>query len=240
VLDHAAGDAVAGVAGRIGLVVVGLGVDHQRRAVGVEQRVRLARLERDLAVEDLDREIAVLRHMQVGHVAGVALARHHAVMGVARIEMAPGGFERRLAFADGVNMEGMLAGLEPLDLKLDEDAGRRLHQVDVADRLAAGIPELGIGHFGRVDRQRHGPGQQRSGASRRQQVPNAHVRSPDGPVASTANGPFQFRRRCDEPGLSILRPNRARHMEGAAARPIGACSGNCGLRQRWLRSQSFP
>ena len=32
-LDHAAGDAAAGIAGRIGLVVVLAGVDDQRRAV---------------------------------------------------------------------------------------------------------------------------------------------------------------------------------------------------------------
>ena len=46
--DDAAGDAVAGVAGRIALVVVRLGVDHERGAVVVEQRIGLALVERDL------------------------------------------------------------------------------------------------------------------------------------------------------------------------------------------------
>ena len=52
--DHAAGDAAAGIAGRIGLVVVAAGMDHDGRAVGVEHRVRLAFLERDGGVHHLD------------------------------------------------------------------------------------------------------------------------------------------------------------------------------------------
>ena len=100
------------------------------------------------AIDHLDRQFAALRHVQIRHVAGMALARHHAVLVVARIEMRPGGFKRRLAFADGMNVESVLAGRQPLELKLDQNASRRLHQVDIADRLAAGILELGVGHFG--------------------------------------------------------------------------------------------
>ena len=62
--------------------------------------------------------------------------------------MRTGRVERRLALADGVNVEGVLARRQPFDLKLDQDAGGRLHQVDVAHGLAAGILELGVGHFG--------------------------------------------------------------------------------------------
>src|SRR5690349_14735874 len=57
-LNDAAGDAVAGIAGRIGLVVVRLGVNHQRRAVAVEQRIRLALVQGDGFVQHLDREFA--------------------------------------------------------------------------------------------------------------------------------------------------------------------------------------
>ena len=70
-LDHAAGDAVAGVAGRIALVVVGLGVDHERRAVVIEHRVRLALLQRDRRIDHLDRRA----RRSAAH-AGSACRRH--------------------------------------------------------------------------------------------------------------------------------------------------------------------
>ena len=38
-LHDAAGDAVAGVAGRLARVIVGVGVDHERGAVVVEERI---------------------------------------------------------------------------------------------------------------------------------------------------------------------------------------------------------
>ena len=194
-LDHAAGDAVAGVAGRIGLVVVRLGVDHQRRAVIVEQRVRLALFQRDRRVHDLDRKLAALRHVQVRHVAGMALAGHHAVLVVARIEMRAGGFERRFALADGMNVEGVLARRQALDLQLDQDAGGGLHQVDVADGLAAGILELGVGHFGGdCGRHRDGRGQQGGGAGRPEQLQNTHGDSPwrDIPPTQPSSRRFEF------------------------------------------------
>ena len=103
-------------------------------------RVRLALLQRDRRVDDLDRKLAALRHMQVRHVAGMALAGQDAVLVVAGIEMRAGGLERRFAFADGVDVERVLAGRQALDLQLDQDAGRGLHQVDVAHGLAAANP----------------------------------------------------------------------------------------------------
>jgi hypothetical protein len=50
-----------------------------------------------------------------------------------------------------VNVEGVLAGRQPLELELDQDACGGLHQIDVAYGLAAAILELGVGHFGRID-----------------------------------------------------------------------------------------
>ena len=84
--------------------------------------------------------------------------------------MRAGGLERRFAFADGMDVEGVLAGRQALDLQLDQDAGRGLHQVDVADGLAAGILELGVGHFGGLGRHRDGRGQQGGGARRPEQL----------------------------------------------------------------------
>ncbi len=60
-LNDAAGDAAAGVAGRVGLVVVLAGMDDQRRAVGVEHRVRLALVERDRRVKHLGGQFARLQ-----------------------------------------------------------------------------------------------------------------------------------------------------------------------------------
>jgi len=65
-----------------------------------------------------------------------------------------------------MNVEGVLARRQPFDLQLDQDASRRLHQIDVADGLAAGILELGVGHVGRVGGHRDGRSQQRRGADR--------------------------------------------------------------------------
>jgi len=50
-----------------------------------------------------------------------------------------------------MNVEGVFARRQSLELKLDQDACRGLHQIDVADGLAAAILELGVGHFGRID-----------------------------------------------------------------------------------------
>ena len=90
----------------------------------------------------------------------MACAGHHAVVLIAGIEMAAGGFERCLAFADRVEVKGMLAGRQALELKLDQDASGRLGEVDVADRLAALVFELGHGEvIGGRYRHRDGGGQ---------------------------------------------------------------------------------
>ena len=84
---------------------------------------------------------------------------------VARIEMWAGGFERRLALADRMDVERVLAGRQALDRDLEQDAGRRLRQVDVADRFAAGVLQLRAGKFG-VGGQRDGRDQQGGGGGR--------------------------------------------------------------------------
>src|ERR1051326_6654543 len=74
--DDAAGDAIAGVAGRVGLHVVGLGVNHERRAGAAEERVG-AVAERHQLVRERLRRRAGLQHGEVVHVAGVRTLRIH-------------------------------------------------------------------------------------------------------------------------------------------------------------------
>src|SRR5262249_60677123 len=136
--DNAAGEAGAGVAGRVALVVVHALMNHDRGAVGVEERIRLALLERDRRIQYLDRQLAVLRNMEVRHVAGMTMARQHAVLLLGRIEVwarrCEGG---RLAFGGGMDMERMLACRYSFERELDQDPGWGLQDVDRTDVLAA-------------------------------------------------------------------------------------------------------
>ena len=70
--------------------------------------------------------LPLVRHMQVRHVAGMrALRVHQAVLGLVGIEMRAGRFEvGRLAFADGMDMEGVLAGGDRGQVEIDQHAAR--------------------------------------------------------------------------------------------------------------------
>src|SRR2546423_7657158 len=57
--DRAAGDSIAGISGRVGLHVVGLGVDHERRAASGEHRMRVVGGERDVRRDDRALGLAV-------------------------------------------------------------------------------------------------------------------------------------------------------------------------------------
>src|SRR5262249_38315990 len=70
-LDDSAGDAIAGIAGRVGHVVVLARVHHHRRAAVLEHGVGLALLERDLLDDDLLRQVSALGDTNIVHVAGV-------------------------------------------------------------------------------------------------------------------------------------------------------------------------
>src|SRR5581483_123063 len=115
-LDHAAGDPTAGVTCRIGLVVILAGMNHQRRAVGVEHRIWLALVEGNVSVDDFDPQLAACRNVQVRHVTGMmSVHGHHAMLLVGWIEMPARAGERRLAFADSMDVKGMFARGDPLD-----------------------------------------------------------------------------------------------------------------------------
>ncbi len=85
--DHAAGDTAAGIAGRIGLVVVDASMDHYRRTVGPQYQIGHALLQRDCGIHHLDYKLAALWDMKIRHVAGVVtLWRHEAMLLAARVE----------------------------------------------------------------------------------------------------------------------------------------------------------
>src|SRR5262245_27354922 len=118
--DNAAGEAGAGVAGRVALVVVHAFMNDDRGAVRVEERIRLAFLKRDRRIQYLDQQLAVLWDMEVRHVPGMTMARQHAVLLIGRIEVwarrCEGG---RLAFGGGMDMERMLACRYSFERELD-------------------------------------------------------------------------------------------------------------------------
>src|SRR5262249_44798717 len=104
--DDATADAVAGVAGRLRLEVVRVGVDDQPAA-----NDRVLASEADDAVLHVDRGNAILVGDEVAEIAGMALLIvRSAVRHAGRIEM-PAGALRIRAIAELVNVEAVLAGL---------------------------------------------------------------------------------------------------------------------------------
>src|SRR6476469_5286501 len=109
-LDDAAGDAIAGIAGWVGGVVVLGGVDHHGSATLLEDRVRFALFQGDVLVHDLERQVSVGRNSNIVHVAGVMAFRVElAVFFLRGIEMGTGRGEGRLALADRVYVQRALA-----------------------------------------------------------------------------------------------------------------------------------
>src|SRR4030095_14104617 len=96
-MDHAAGQPLARVAGRIGLVVILALVDDQGRAVTLEQRARAA-VERHALDRDLPLHASGVRHLDIRQVAEMGSARVVlAVLLVLGIEVLAGRFERGIA-----------------------------------------------------------------------------------------------------------------------------------------------
>jgi SsrA-binding protein len=130
-LDHAAGNAPAGFAGRVGFIVVAARVNDHGRPVSVEHGIRLAFLECKGGVEHFDDQVAALRDVQIGHVTGVlAFRRHHAVLFVARIEVSARRSEWRLALADRMDVKCVLAWRQSLNRSINQHALWRLREID--------------------------------------------------------------------------------------------------------------
>ena len=74
--------------------------------------------------------------------------------------MRPGGLEiRRLAFADRMHMEGVIAGSDAVEREPDQNAARRVGELDLADLLAVLVLQhrrgLVDGERGRGNGERH-------------------------------------------------------------------------------------
>src|SRR6185369_4482136 len=126
---HAHADARAGVAGRVGLQVVGLLVEHDR---ATDDRVGAG--QRDHRVLHLALRLALRVGLDVPEVADVALGRRRpAVLLPFRVEVAA----RALAVgavgvAELVDVEAVLAGRQPLQVPAHLHALRRRLELDDA------------------------------------------------------------------------------------------------------------
>jgi len=118
--DYAAGDAVAGVAGGIGLHVVGFGVDHDRRAAVAKERVG-AVTEGYIFVFHGGIGFAFHVDSEVQHVAGVvAFGVLESVLLAFGIEMRARGLEVwPIALWILMKVDGMLARGEIVQVKLE-------------------------------------------------------------------------------------------------------------------------
>ncbi len=150
---YAAGDAVAGVAGGIGLHVVGLGVDDDGGAAVAEEGVGAVA---EGYVVILESGVGFAFHVddEVLHVAGVvAFGIVEAMLFAVGIEMGAGGFEiGRIAFGVLVEVDGVLAGRKIVQVKLEADAWSLLRHGDGADGLALSVLEFDLGFGGAGER----------------------------------------------------------------------------------------
>ena len=108
--DDAAGDAIARVASRIGLIVVGFGVDDHRSAIR-QERVR-AVLQSRVFIREPHVSFAICLDREIPHIARVMAFRIiEPVLFTLRIEMTACRFEiRPLAFGHLVEMDRMFSG----------------------------------------------------------------------------------------------------------------------------------
>ena len=120
--DYAAGYAVAGVAGGIGLHVVGFGVNDDCGAAVAEERVG-AVAESYVFVIEFRGSFAFGVDGEVQHVAGVmAFGILQAVLLGVGIEMRAGGFEvGGIALGILMKVDSVLAGWEAVQAKLESD-----------------------------------------------------------------------------------------------------------------------
>src|ERR1700676_2854674 len=118
--DCAAGDAISGSSGWIGLVIVCLGVDDDCGASVAEERVRVG-AESDVLVLDLRIGFALGVDGEVFHVAGVmAFGIVESVLFGFGIEVRTGGFEiRRIAFGILMKVNSVLARGKAVKMQLE-------------------------------------------------------------------------------------------------------------------------
>ncbi len=153
--NHTAGDAVAGIARGVGLLVVGFGVHHESGASVAEQRMAVA-AERDVFILPLEMRFAVRAHREVGVVTGVVTFRIlQSMLLPIGIEMASRGLEvRGVALRVLMKVDTMFAGRQIFEIDFHLNARGRFPKNGGAYNLALGIFELNqnLGRTGRGER----------------------------------------------------------------------------------------
>jgi hypothetical protein len=163
--DHAAGYAISGVAGRIGLVVVTFGVDDDRSAAVAEKRVS-AFAESYVFVFHFQIGFAFGVYGEVVHVAGVmAFGILQAVLLGFGIEMRASRFEvGNIALGVLMKVDGVLARRKIMKAQLESDTRPLRPKADRANGFALGVLEFdfGLGGAGESgDGQNRGKGDER-------------------------------------------------------------------------------
>ena len=144
--NHAAGDAVACVAGRIGFLIVGFGVDYKRGASVTEERMAVA-AEVDIFVLALEMRFAIGGYGKVWTVSGVVAFRIlQAMLLVVGIEMASCGFEvGGVALRVLMEVDGMFAGRQVLEVDLHFYSRSGFLNRSGAHNLSSSVLELNHG-----------------------------------------------------------------------------------------------
>ncbi len=144
--DHAAGNAVARVAGGIGLVVVGFGVDDDCGAPVAEQRMR-AVAESHVVVLQFRIGLAFRVDGKVLHVPGVvAFGILEPVLLGFGIEMRASRFKiGAIALGSLMKVNGVFSGRQIVKVKLQAGAGSLLPQRDRTDILALSVLKFDFG-----------------------------------------------------------------------------------------------
>jgi hypothetical protein len=138
--NYAAGYAVSGVAGGIGLHVVGFGVDYDRGAAVAEEGMG-AVAKSHVVILQLGMRDTFVVHVEIFHVAGmVAFGILQAVFLPFRIEVGAGRLEiGAVALGILMKVDGMLAERKIVKVELEHDALSVLRHDDRARGLTAGV-----------------------------------------------------------------------------------------------------
>ena len=147
--DHAAGNPRARVAGGVGLVVVPHGMNHERRAAVMEQRIG-AEAERHVWYGEIDLRFSAGIHVEVRQIAGVSPHRIIlAVLLVSGIEMPSRRGERRtFTLTHGVDVQGVRARRQIGKVRVDFHATFDGTQIGRSDLGALSVSDDRVCLFG--------------------------------------------------------------------------------------------
>jgi hypothetical protein len=143
VLDYTAGNAIAGVPGGIGFVVIRLFVNHEGGAPIVENGIRPG-LYRKIRHDNIHLAFAVGTDVKVQQIAHVKTLRIvEAVLVHGGVEMAAGALKRRaFTLANIVNVNGVRARRQIHEVHFDADAVRRGCDLGGADLLPLCVGDI--------------------------------------------------------------------------------------------------